>query len=78
MASKDDFTKWQRPEATSQPTGQQIPVVLKWRASARTARRDRYNASQREAQRDGVIFRWVLAVAGILAILTIIIYVNAG
>lgn len=75
MAAKNDFTKWQRDESsTGTDTGVPKPVDLRWRASGRSLKRDVYNESQLEAQRDAVIFRWVIGIAGVLAVLAAVIY----
>jgi hypothetical protein len=73
----NDFTKWQR-EAQNTPNhgeGDGKPIDLKWRASGRSTRREKYNQAQLEAQRDATIFRWGAGIVLILALVGILMVV---
>jgi hypothetical protein len=75
MASENPFTKWQRPEAgTQQPVNPSKPMDLRWRASGRSLRREALNESQLEAQRDAVLFRWIVSLVAIVAIVVAIVF----
>jgi len=68
----NDFSNWDRP-SNSKPTAKE-PLEVKWRASHASAVRERRtkgeNPYRAEADRDRVIFRWVLlfVVLGLLAV----------
>ncbi len=75
MPGKNDFNRWQQ-EATSQDDAAlpAKPIDLRWRASGRSLRRERYNDAQLQAMRDAVIFRWGVAILAILAVVGMIVY----
>jgi cytoskeletal protein RodZ len=70
----EDFTNWQK----SQPNPPRKPLDLRWRASHASNQKPKVNPHRQEAERDRVVFRWVLGVVLLLIAFGVIIWIVAS
>ncbi len=69
----DEFTKWQRNQPSPQ-VDHKRPMEVKWRASHTSFTKRGDNPYKKEAERDRVIFRWIMAVVFIVVVVAYIVY----